>query len=115
MGPRDVQAVLAANLAALMAITPELDSQVKLAKKARLNQTTVSRILSCRNACSVANLQKLAAAFKVAPWTLLIPGFDPRDPPAETLSRSQVHAWQAVRIAAESIARYREADEPEGP
>ena len=48
-----------------------------------------------------------AHAFGVAPWMLLLPQLDPSDLPDQVLTRSQHAAMMDLRIAAETIARYK--------
>ena len=67
--------VIADRLRALMAACPDLDTQVKLARKAGLSQSTVARILSADSAATADSIADLAHAFGVAPASLLM-----RDP-----------------------------------
>ncbi len=97
---------LAANLAALMAASVELKSQAAVAKRAGMDQRTVGRIINREHSPTVVQLERLARAFGIAPWQLLVPRFDPGDPPAMPLTVSQRDAWNTMRIAAESISKY---------
>jgi transcriptional regulator with XRE-family HTH domain len=64
--------VIAERLRALMAACPDLDTQVKLARKAGLSQSTVARILSADSAATADSIADLAHAFGVAPASLLM-------------------------------------------
>jgi transcriptional regulator with XRE-family HTH domain len=98
---------LAANLRALMAATPELHSQTAVAKRSGMDQRTVGRILNREHSPTLVQLEKPERAFGVAPWQLMMPRYDPADPPTLVLSTSERDAWTAIRVAAESIAKYR--------
>ena len=67
-------AVLAVNLAALRDRPGMPKSQADIAKKAGLDQTTVSRTLRASNAISIDKLDGLAEAFGMQSWQLLVPG-----------------------------------------
>jgi transcriptional regulator with XRE-family HTH domain len=98
---------LAANLAKLMASHPELRTQAAVAKKAHVDQRTVGRIVHMEHAPSTLQIDKLARAFGLEPWMLLVPDFDARDPPVEVLTQTQQAAMSMLRGAAETIAKYR--------
>jgi len=104
--PADALEVLARNLRALMATHPALRTQATVAKAAGVDQRTVGRCLNQEHAPSVVQLGKLAGAYRLEAWQLLVPDLDPADLPATVLTRSQAGAWSSLRIAAESITKY---------
>lgn len=67
---------LATNLQRLMERTPDLDSGPKLAKRAKVAQATVSRVLNQKVGASVDVVDALARAFGVNPWMLMHPNMD---------------------------------------
>lgn len=69
--------VLGQNLESLMRATPELNSNPKLAKKTELGTGTISRLRNGEVDANLATLEKLAAAFHVEAWQLLVAGLDP--------------------------------------
>lgn len=99
--------LLAANLETLMHARPTLRTQSAVAKAAAVDQRTVGRILRCEHAPTLAQVEKLAKAFALQPWQLLAPELDPEDLPVLVLSRSQSDAWRSIRLAAETIGKYR--------
>lgn len=54
-----------------MAARPDLDTQVKLARRAGLSQSTVARILSGDSSATADSLAQLARAFGTSPASLL--------------------------------------------
>ena len=80
--PSKALQVLAENLERLIASHPELNSQPKLAAKAKMDQKTVYRIITKQNEPSTDKLEKLAKALNLEPWQLLVPGLVPDDLPA---------------------------------
>lgn len=94
--------VLAENLERLMAEREEYKTQTKVAKKAKVDQTTVSRILQAlpakvaeakRKAAesgelgmkyhepSIDKIEAIAKVFDLDAWQLLLPGLQPGDRP----------------------------------
>jgi transcriptional regulator with XRE-family HTH domain len=105
--PGAVSKTLAQNIRALMIARPILSSQAALARAASVDQRTVGRILNCEHAPTVLQVEKIAKAFGLAPWQLLSPHLDANDLPAHVLNESQNAAWLNIRIAAETLAKYR--------
>lgn len=75
--PSKALRVLSENLERLIAAHPELNTQPKLAKEAKIDQKTVYRIVTKQNEPSLDKLEKLAKALGVEPWQLLVPGLQP--------------------------------------
>lgn len=71
-----VREVLARNLEALMERRPDLDTQIKVAKKSGISQTSVSQILNPENeqmeSPKLNQVEKIARAFGLATWQLLL-------------------------------------------
>jgi hypothetical protein len=70
MRPRDI---LAANLRALMAAHPELDTLPKLTARSGVTNGTLDRIRRAVVSTRVDELEKLGRAFGLEPWELLRP------------------------------------------
>ena len=64
--------VIADRLRALMAARPDLDTQVKLARRAGLSQSTVARILSADSSATSDSIAHLARALSTSPASLLL-------------------------------------------
>jgi transcriptional regulator with XRE-family HTH domain len=77
MNPTHLRQVIAARIRALMAQRPDLDTQVKLARRAGLSQSTVARILSADSSATADSLAQLSHAFGTSAASLLL------DDPAE--------------------------------
>lgn len=97
--------ILAVNLAQLMAHSPDLKSEAKIAaaaKVAKISQRTVNR---ARNGAQVRleSLAGLAEAFGLAPWQLLVPGLDPANPPILALSQEEKALYKRLQDAAKAI------------
>jgi len=96
-----VQKILAENIQALMdANKMELGSQPKLAKAAKLDQTTVGRVLAAKHKVQIDTLEALAAAFGVEPYQLLVPGLNPKNPQVlRVLSPAEENLYKALEEA----------------
>lgn len=63
--------VLALRLRELMDARPDLDTQDKVSRRAKVSQSTVNRILNKQTAATVEALEGLAKAFGIKPAELL--------------------------------------------
>ena len=68
---RSARAILAQNLAALMA--RDGLSQNALARRNRMNQKTISNILNQAKSPQLDKIEEIASAFHLEPWQLLLP------------------------------------------
>jgi transcriptional regulator with XRE-family HTH domain len=64
--------LIADRIRRLMDLRPDLDTQVKLAKRAGVSQSTVARTLSCDTSPSADSLLDIARALGTTPAMLLI-------------------------------------------
>lgn len=69
---RVLREVIANRLRELMAARPDLDTQVKLSRRAGLSQSTIARILSADSSATADSIADLARAFGVSPASLLL-------------------------------------------
>ncbi|RQR37837.1 helix-turn-helix domain-containing protein [Burkholderia sp. Bp9142] len=67
----DIRQILARRLHSLMEVTPHLDTQMKVATRAKIAQSTVGRILRGEVYAQLAQVESLAEAFRVTPASLL--------------------------------------------
>lgn len=66
---------------------------------------TVQRIKAQETSVGIAVLDKIAAAFDLAAWQLLVPGFDPGNPPAlQPVSAKERELYEKIMSAAKAIA-----------
>jgi DNA-binding phage protein len=68
----ELRQVIADRLRELMAASPDLDTQVKLAHQAGLSQSSIARILSADSSATVDSIANLALAFGISPASLLL-------------------------------------------
>ncbi len=76
MDIREVKRIFAANLKALMDVSPDLKTQSALAKRAKVSQRAVSNYLrpeEYSGTPQLAHCAKLAAVFGIECWQLLHP------------------------------------------
>lgn len=85
--PMDSRKLLAKNLAALMARSPDLSTQGKLHRKSKVAQATIGRALRGETGATLDTLDALAAAFGVSPWTLIHPNPDVKQSEAALYSK----------------------------
>lgn len=73
--------IVAKNLDSLRSSHKTLKSQAAIAEAAKVDQKTVGRILNKTNEPSLEVLAKIAKAFGLAPWQMLVPDLEPTNPP----------------------------------
>lgn len=78
---KNIEDILAENVEKLMSAHIDLNSQAKLGKKSGVGQRTVGRILNKEGFPTADKLAKIAAAFELMPWQLLVPDLDPANTP----------------------------------
>jgi transcriptional regulator with XRE-family HTH domain len=103
MRPRDT---LAANLKALMQQHANLNTLPKLIQRTGMTNGTLDRIRRAAVSVGVDELEKLAQAFELQPWQLLVEGLDPGNPPVlaqQSVSERELYA--RLRSAAEAVAQ----------
>jgi transcriptional regulator with XRE-family HTH domain len=74
MGKKNLNAVLAENLRALMAATPALGSSPKLAKKSGAAARTINNAENSRHDAKLSTVEAIARAFGLEGYQLLVPG-----------------------------------------
>lgn len=71
---------------------------------------TVQRIQEQKTSVGLAVLDKIADKFDLAAWQLLVPGFDPANPPAlQPVSQKERILYERIMSAAKEIAAEPEA------
>lgn len=104
------KAVLRRNLQALMdkakeAGNTQLSSQIQLGKKAGVGQATIGRILSQQGEDSgIETVHKLAQAFGLEGWQLLVAGMDPKNPPVlQPVSKAERELYDRLKQLAKDL------------
>lgn len=94
------------NLKACMAMAGYPQSQPELAKKSGVGQNTISRILSKGENVRLETLSKIARAYDLDSWQLLVPGMDPRNPPVlQPVSNEERELWNRIKDAFRQTAK----------
>lgn len=79
---------------------------MELSRKSKVGQATIGRILSAEgNNAEIETIAKIAEAYGLEPWMLLIPGMDPGNPPVlQPASQEQRALWDRLRALGKDIA-----------
>ena len=94
-------AVLWGNVLALMTHAWGQENQNRPAREARIGPATVARMKKQGTSIGLDVLAAVADVFGAEPWQLLVPTFDPADPPARSpLTTSQAEAYAVILRAA---------------
>lgn len=104
-------AALWQNLEALMKHKYGATNLSKLAADCGFSQSTATRIKQQGTAIGLDRLEMIARAFGLATWQLLVPGMDPKNPPAlQPVSARERALYDKIMSVAKAIAA-----EPEPP
>lgn len=103
--------VFSENVNAAMKASKDATSNPKLAKKAGLKTGPISRIRNGKN-ITLATLEAVAKGLDVEPWQLLVPGFQPDNPPLLAVAgKREQELYSRIRSAAKEIAKIEQEDE----
>lgn len=104
------KSVLRRNLKALMDKAKkdgdrELASQIRLGKKAGVAQATIGRILSAEGEnASIEKVSRLARAFGLEGWQLMVAGMDPSNPPVlQPVSKAERALYERIKDLAKDL------------
>lgn len=99
-----IRKVLSENLLRLMRTGQSGEvSQAELGRRARVDQRNVGRIVSGDISTTVDTLGKLARAFDLDAWQLLVPGLDPSNPPINHITEDEKRLYERLREAARLV------------
>lgn len=104
----NVRATLRQNLQALMESGHGPRSQSALRKKSGVAQATIGRILSDKGENSgVETVERIAKAYDLEAWQLLIAGMDPKNPPVlQPISPVERALYERLKHVAQDLAKY---------
>jgi transcriptional regulator with XRE-family HTH domain len=95
------------NLRRLMEADRQLHSQPRLAAASRVAQTSIGRILRGEQSPTLDMVHKLATAFGLEAWQMLVPDLEPDNPPiTKQIDERQHELLKRFRLAAQDLARY---------
>lgn len=89
MSTHDSKAVLWHTVSALMTKHWGMENLNRLSREAKMSPGTSSRLKAQETSVGLEVLDKLAACFRCESWQLLVPGFDPPNPPGLVSASSQ--------------------------
>lgn len=82
-------------------------SQNALAQHARVPQSTIGRLLRGEQSPTLDMVERLAQAFDLEPWQMLVPELDATNPPiTKQIDDQQRQLWEKFRHAAQELATY---------
>lgn len=98
-------ATIWANLTALMQHHYGAENLSRLADECGFAQSTATRIKQQKHATGIDKLDLIARRFNLATWQLLVPGMDPKNPPAlQPVSEKERRLYERIMSAAREIA-----------
>ena len=104
-GSSNTARVLAENVNAVMKVNSDVSSNPKLAEKAKLGTGPIARVRAGEN-ITLATLESVAKAMNLEPWQLLVPGFQPGNPPVLGVAgKREEELYRRIRSAAKEIAK----------
>lgn len=100
---KDIRIILWENLSALMLHHWGKVNLNRLAREAGFPPNTSTNIKKGKTFIQLDTLQKLALVFNTEPWSLLIEGFDPTNPPVRNLTRSEKLFYDKISFAIQEL------------
>lgn len=96
--PNRARDIVAANLKALMDHQPDNPvGQAQLKRMSGVDQRYIGRILAAESSITVDTLEKIAKAFDLQAWQLLVPGLDPGNPPVNHITDAERRLYERLR------------------
>jgi hypothetical protein len=95
--------ILADNILNLMAFHG-IQSNAALAKAAKIDPSTVGRMINKKHASQIDRVQAVARVFDLDAWQLMIPNLDPSNPPVVQLTAVERDLYERLRKAAEAFS-----------
>lgn len=93
---RNIGDIVAANVLALKRHSGL--AQRGFAKKCGLGEGTINRILNADSSSKIKSIEKIAHAFKLEPWKLLVQGFDPDNTPVlRSVSKQEEALYKKIK------------------
>jgi hypothetical protein len=101
----DTAATIWQNVRSLMLHHYKREDLTRLAKDCDFAQSTASRIKAGKHATGIDKLDAIARRFSLATWQLLVPGFDPKNPPAlQPVSEKERKLYERIMTSVKEIA-----------
>ena len=99
--------VLRSNLLCLMSATHGPKTQGELHRKSKVAQATIGRILGAKgNNATIETVDRLAKAYGLQGWQLLIAGMDPTNPPVlQPISKQERELYERLKQLAQGIVK----------
>ncbi len=108
---RSARKILAENLTALMKYHEDASSQKAVRDKSRVGGGTFDGAVNATSNTTLDSLEKLARAFGLQPYQLLIPDLDPKNPLIARLPPNEKAFYKNIednlRVLQEQVAEYR--------
>lgn len=105
--PTELTQLFRENLRKLMESDRQLASQPKVAASSRVAQTSIGRILRGEQSPTLDMVHKIAMAFGLEAWQMLVPDLEPDNPPiTKQIDDRQRELLKRFRVAAQELARY---------
>ena len=110
-GKLTLTALFARNLREAMTHARPKLSQQALARASGIAQASIGRILRGEQSPTLDAMEDLARALDVAPWMMLVDGFDPSNPPVlRPVLPAEQALYDRLLTAAQDLARYKTDD-----
>jgi len=101
----NTKATLWENVHALMVKHWGKENQSRLAEVAGVGLGTIARIKQKQTSVGLDVIERIAEHFHIAPWQLLVPGMDPKNPPTlQPVNEKERQLYEKIMNAAREIA-----------
>jgi hypothetical protein len=97
MHPTDAKQVLWANVSALMRHHWGAENLSRLSREAGIALASCTRIKEQQTSIGIEVVGRIADAFHLQPWHMLVPGLDPANPPVLYLSKGEADFYAKMK------------------
>lgn len=94
---KTLRQVLAENVAALMRSRPDLATDAQLRRRAKLGGGQIDGIRKGTKAATIDTIERVARAFGLEPYQLLVPGLDPDNPATVRLPANEKRFYERLQ------------------
>lgn len=102
----DPAATLWANIQSLMKKHYGDENITKFAKDCGIGVATVTRIKQQKTSIGLDILWKISIKHNLSPWQLLVPGFDPKNPPTlQPVTLAERRLYEKIMSTAKEVAQ----------
>lgn len=101
----DIRTILWGNVSKIMQVKYGKDNLLKMSNDTGLAINTFTRLKDGHTYVNLGTVEQIARGMGLEAWALLLPSFDPNDPPAVVLKASEKAENDQIRAAIQALKK----------